>query len=59
MSFNQAKEIHTWLGLAVTALAKGLILFRIQDEEDLMHSHFGKAWEEYCRHSWRLVPHVF
>jgi protein-S-isoprenylcysteine O-methyltransferase Ste14 len=59
VAFGLTLLFHTWLGLAVTALAKGLILFRIQDEEDLMHSHFGKAWEEYCQHSWRLVPHVF
>ena len=59
VAFGFILLFHSWLGLVVIAVAKGLILFRIKDEEDLMHKHFRKAWEEYCRHSWRLVPYVF
>jgi protein-S-isoprenylcysteine O-methyltransferase Ste14 len=50
---------HVWIGFAFVVAVLGLILFRIKDEENLMHSHFGKTWEEYRRHSWRLVPYLF
>ena len=59
VGFGYSLLFHSWLGLVFTATAKGLILFRIRDEEELMHKHFGNAWEEYCRQSWRLFPYLF
>jgi protein-S-isoprenylcysteine O-methyltransferase Ste14 len=50
---------HSWIGLLFTFVAKGLILFRIHDEEKLLQEHFGKQWEDYCRKSWRLVPYLY
>jgi protein-S-isoprenylcysteine O-methyltransferase Ste14 len=50
---------HSWLGFLFTAIAKILILSRIHDEEQLLRSHFGKEWEEYCHKSWCLMPFIY
>jgi len=50
---------RSWVGLALTLLFIVIILFRIKDEEELMHREFGQEWETYCRQSWRLVPWVW
>jgi protein-S-isoprenylcysteine O-methyltransferase Ste14 len=50
---------RSWVGLAVTAGVVVFLLFRIRDEEVLLHREFGQEWETYCRTSWRLIPHVY
>lgn len=50
---------RSWIGIAACALALGIFLFRIRDEEALMRQEFGPAWETYCRRSWRLIPLVY
>ena len=59
ISFGFSLIFYSWLGFLFTAIAKILILSRIHDEEQLLHEHFGKRWEEYCHKSWRLVPFIF
>jgi len=36
-----------------------LIGFRLGPEERLMHAEFGPAYEDYTRHSKRLIPGVW
>jgi protein-S-isoprenylcysteine O-methyltransferase Ste14 len=50
---------RSWIGLGLTFVFVLIILFRIKDEEALMGREFGKTWQQYCDHSWRLVPFVF
>lgn len=59
ISFGFSLIFHSWLGFLFTAIAKILILSRIHDEEQLLHEHFGKVWEEYCHKSWRLMPFIY
>jgi protein-S-isoprenylcysteine O-methyltransferase Ste14 len=50
---------RSWVGLAVSAGVIAFLLFRIRDEEALLHREFGQAWEAYCKTSWRLIPYVY
>jgi protein-S-isoprenylcysteine O-methyltransferase Ste14 len=50
---------RSWIGLILTFVFIVLVLYRIKDEEALMHKEFGSEWETYCKKSWRLVPYVY
>ncbi len=50
---------RSWFGVAATAVALGILLFRIRDEEGAMHKEFGAEWEAYCEKSWRLIPYIY
>ncbi len=45
--------------LMLTAILVLVLLWRIHDEEALMHQQFGADWETYATRSWRLIPFVF
>jgi protein-S-isoprenylcysteine O-methyltransferase Ste14 len=47
------------IGSALTVLAMAFVLFRIRDEEALMHREFGGEWEAYCRSTRRLIPLIW
>jgi protein-S-isoprenylcysteine O-methyltransferase Ste14 len=50
---------RSWIGLVAAPLILGVLLFRIRDEEALLHREFGKEWETYVQKSWRLLPGIF
>lgn len=50
---------RSWLALLLTAAMIPVLLWRIHDEETLLHKEFGTEWEAYSRRSWRLVPFVY
>jgi protein-S-isoprenylcysteine O-methyltransferase Ste14 len=50
---------RSWIGLAASIVFLGVLLFRIKDEEALLHREFGQAWEAYCRRSWRFIPYLY
>jgi protein-S-isoprenylcysteine O-methyltransferase Ste14 len=50
---------RSWIGLAASLVFLGVILFRIRDEEAVMHQEFGVEWETYCGCSWRLIPYIY
>ncbi len=50
---------RSWAGLGLFPVMLGVVLFRIHDEEALLHQTFGAEWEAYCRRSWRLAPYVY
>jgi protein-S-isoprenylcysteine O-methyltransferase Ste14 len=50
---------RSWIGLAVSVPFLGVILFRIKDEEVVLHQEFGQEWEAYCKRSWRLIPYIY
>ena len=50
---------RSWVGLAAFIPVLGIILFRIHDEEALLHQTFGMEWETYCQRSWRLLPYIY
>ena len=50
---------RSWLGLAVMIPIVGGLLFRIRDEEAVLHKEFGSEWETYCQQSWRFIPYLY
>ncbi|CAL5223715.1 g6269 [Coccomyxa viridis] len=32
---------------------------KIPHEEQILHEHYGEAWEHYSRQTWRLLPLIF
>jgi protein-S-isoprenylcysteine O-methyltransferase Ste14 len=50
---------RSWIGLAASVLFLGVLLFRINDEETLMHAEFGSEWEAYRQRSWRMIPYLY
>lgn len=59
MGIGQSLLFRSWIGLALTVLAMAIVLFRIHDEEALMHKEFGAEWEAYCRKSNKLIPYIW
>jgi protein-S-isoprenylcysteine O-methyltransferase Ste14 len=54
-----ALVFRSGLALIIAALLVAVLLWRIQDEEKLMHQTFGEKWEAYARRSWRLLPFIY
>jgi protein-S-isoprenylcysteine O-methyltransferase Ste14 len=50
---------HSWLALILVAGVTLVLIWRIHDEEMLMHQEFGADWEAYCQRSWRLIPYLY
>ena len=50
---------RSWIGLvAMVPILVGL-LFRIRDEEAVLHKEFGSEWEVYCQQSSRFIPYLY
>jgi protein-S-isoprenylcysteine O-methyltransferase Ste14 len=47
------------LALILVAALTLVLIWRIHDEEALMHREFGTVWEAYSQRSWRLIPFVY
>jgi protein-S-isoprenylcysteine O-methyltransferase Ste14 len=50
---------RSWIGLSASVFFLGVILYRIRDEEAVLHNEFGLQWEVYCERSWRLIPYLY
>lgn len=59
MNVGIALVFRSGLGLLLAAGLIGVLLWRIHDEEALMHQAFGAEWEAYMQKSWRLIPLVY
>ena len=46
-------------GLGLVVLITAVLIWRIVDEETLLHRQFGEAWEVYRRRTRRLVPWIY
>ncbi len=49
---------RSWLALILVAVLTLVLVFRIRDEEVMMHQAFGPEWETYAGRTWRLIPFV-
>lgn len=58
-SFGISLVFRSWFDILLSGITILVLLWRIHDEEGLMHRQFGSQWEAYCQRSWRLVPFVF
>ncbi len=59
LSIGVSCLFRSWIGLIATIIFLVILLYRIRDEEAVMHQEFSGAWEEYCQHSWRLLPYIY
>jgi len=50
---------RSWLALILVAVLSAVLVWRIHDEEMLLHREFGTEWEAYAARSWRLLPPVY
>ncbi|NLI55022.1 MAG: isoprenylcysteine carboxylmethyltransferase family protein [Clostridiales bacterium] len=51
---------HSWLAsCAIAAILLPCIVYRIRVEERALLSHFGSAYSEYCKTTWRLIPYLW
>jgi protein-S-isoprenylcysteine O-methyltransferase Ste14 len=50
---------RSWPGVLLPLLLIGLFIWRIGDEEALMHQEFGEQWERYCQRTWRFIPYLY
>jgi len=50
---------RSWIVLLSSVFLLGIILYRIIDEEILIHKEFGTDREAYCKRSWRLAPYIY
>jgi len=59
LSIGISCNFRSWIGLLATPVFLAMLLYRIKDEEMLMHTEFGLEWEAYCTRSWRLLPYIY
>jgi protein-S-isoprenylcysteine O-methyltransferase Ste14 len=59
LSIGVSCVFRSWIGLVASVFFLAIILYRIKDEETLMHEEFGTEWEAYCESSWRLIPYIY
>jgi protein-S-isoprenylcysteine O-methyltransferase Ste14 len=50
---------RSWLVFPVLVLNLIFLLVRIHQEERLLSEHFGREFDSYCQHTWRLLPFVY
>lgn len=49
----------SWADLLLVLATLAVLIWRVIDEEKLMHEEFGKEWEVYKKNSSALIPHLF
>jgi protein-S-isoprenylcysteine O-methyltransferase Ste14 len=59
LSIGISLTFRSWIGLLASVIFIAVLLFRIRDEEVILHNEFGPEWEVYWQRSWRLVPFIF
>jgi protein-S-isoprenylcysteine O-methyltransferase Ste14 len=48
----------SWVGVVLTGLLLLVLLWRIYDEEKLLHQQFGAQWEQYAKATRRVIPWI-
>ena len=50
---------NSWIAFVFAIASVPVLIWRIQDEEKMMHQEFTDDWDEYVKRSWRLIPYVY
>lgn len=58
-NFGFSLVFRSYLALLLSAALMAVLLWRIHDEEALLHHEFGLEWESYAKRSRRLLPFVW
>jgi protein-S-isoprenylcysteine O-methyltransferase Ste14 len=56
---GSALVYRAWIGVAADIVLLGTLLWRISDEEKLLHREFGWEWEAYIKRTKRLLPWIW
>ncbi len=59
MGLGYALVFRAWAGIAADLILLVALIWRISDEEKMLHQGFGESWEAYSRRTWRLVPGIW
>jgi protein-S-isoprenylcysteine O-methyltransferase Ste14 len=59
MMLGWALAFRAGAGVLLMALMLPPLIARIRAEERLLRAHFGAEYDNYCAHTWRLVPGVY
>ena len=59
MMLGWALAFRAGAGVLFTALLLVPLIARIQAEERLLRAHFGAEYDDYCAHTWRLIPGIY
>jgi len=54
-----ALAFRSGVGVFLVALMLVPLVARIRSEERLLRQHFGAEYDDYARHTWRLVPGLY
>jgi protein-S-isoprenylcysteine O-methyltransferase Ste14 len=49
----------SWISLLLVLFLMAVLLWRIRDEEKLMHQEFEKSWEDYKKRTFSLIPFIY
>lgn len=50
---------RSWIGSIIGIAVIFMLVLRIKDEESLLAKEFGREWDQYCSHSWRIIPFIY
>jgi protein-S-isoprenylcysteine O-methyltransferase Ste14 len=59
MMLGWALAFRAGAGVLLAALMLLPLVARIRAEERLLRSHFGAEYDNYCAHTWRLIPGIY
>jgi len=59
MMLGWALAFRAGTGVLLTALMLLPLIARIRAEERLLRAHFGSEYDNYCSHTWRLIPGIY
>lgn len=58
-NFGIALLFLSIIALVLAFLLTLVLLWRINDEEKLLHEHFGSEWISYKEKTWCLIPYIY
>jgi protein-S-isoprenylcysteine O-methyltransferase Ste14 len=50
---------RSWAAVVLSVGTAIVLIWRIRDEEKLLHQEFAAEWENYRKSSWRLIPFIY
>ncbi len=59
MMLGWALAFRAGAGIVLAVLLLLPLIARIRAEERLLRAHFGAEYDNYCAHTWRLLPGVY
>jgi protein-S-isoprenylcysteine O-methyltransferase Ste14 len=58
-SLGWVLTFRSGVGVLLVAAMLVPLVARIRAEERLLREHFGAEYDDYCKHTWRLIPGIY